>query len=77
MDILFELAYLLLGFVPLVAVVAVIVTLFWAATKLFPKFGAMVDNFDNVLFGSDAADYDDPYDGFRIHSSNFVYPSSR
>jgi hypothetical protein len=77
MDTLFAFAYFLLGFVPLAAGALIIVTALWAATKLFPRFGAMVERFDDVLFGSDAAEYDDPYDGFRIHPNNFVYPSSR
>jgi|1185.fasta_scaffold778844_2 hypothetical protein len=72
MDTLIAFAELLLGFVPLVGTVAIIVTLFWAATKLFPKFGAKVDYGFDRLFGVDE-DYDEQHmPEFRIHPNNYV-----
>lgn len=72
MNTMFAFVELLLGFVPLVGIVAVIVTALWAATKLSPKFGAKMDNAFDVLFGVDA-EYDEKHNtGFRIHGSNYI-----
>lgn len=72
MDTIIAFAELLLGFVPLIGTVTLIVTMLWAATKLFPAFGEWVDAFFDMLFGVDA-EYDEKHEtGFRIHGSNYI-----
>jgi hypothetical protein len=64
-------AALILGFVPLIAVVAVVVTLVWGATKLFPTFGETFNNFFDRAFGV-TEEKDDEYTDFVIHPSNYI-----
>jgi hypothetical protein len=49
-----------LGFAPFALVVAAIITALWAATKLFPSFGAWCAETFDRLMGVDA-EYDEKY----------------
>lgn len=49
-----------LGFVPIVLFVLAIITVLWAATKLFPTFGAWCAETYDRLMGVDA-EYDEKY----------------
>lgn len=49
---------LVLGFVPMIAIVLAITTALWAATKLFPNFGAWCAETEERLMGVDAEYYE-------------------
>jgi hypothetical protein len=49
-----------LGFVPIILVASAIITALWAATKLFPSFGAWCTEAYDRLMGVDA-EYDQTY----------------
>lgn len=60
---------MLLGFVPFVGLAFLITASLWAATKLFPAFGAGMDAMFDGLFGVDA-DYDEKHDTGYTSTSN-------
>lgn len=71
-------AALILGFVPMIGMVAVIMTVLWLAYQLSPKFATMFDNFFDMIFGVN--ENDDVYEEteFVIHPANYIkVPSSR
>lgn len=60
MDILVAFLQFALSFVPFILVVAVIIIALWAATKLFPSFGAWCAASYDTMMGVDA-EYDRKY----------------
>lgn len=60
-------AALLLGYVPMIVVVAVVVTTLWIATKAFPKFGAQLHAIYDAIMG-----VNEEYD--LKHNTGYVNP---
>jgi hypothetical protein len=48
MDIVAKLIEIAAGFIPMFVVVAILLTLFWAATKLFPSLGEWMRSTDGM-----------------------------
>lgn len=78
MDLIVAFAMLILGFVPMIALVAVLIAPFVLAYRRSPKFAMKFDNALDRLFGVDE-EYDAKYapTEFTIHPSNYIRVPSR
>jgi hypothetical protein len=60
MDTIIALAQIVFGFVPFIATGVVITAIIWTATRLFPKFGELMNNIYDAMMGTND-DYDRDY----------------
>ena len=70
MQTLSDFVVMLLGFAPMIGIVALITTALWAASKLFPASGEWMSETFDRLMGVDE-EYDDQ------HNTGYAFPNDR